>query len=170
MLRAVLKHDQSELSLPCLDQRFGFGCESRFSRDMSKSGKISSMEYAAKAGLCRRLSRRVNITASNHPVKAPRNASVIERLLKVRSPWPVRRNPVYAMATVQRITRTGCIGDHSTAEPDNEAEMQSGRKTSRNIKERMPQWLRRHPAHPRKPLSGTIPQVFYDAPNYCQYQ
>ena len=78
----------------CLDQRFDFGCESRLSRDMSKFGKISSMEYAAKAGLCRRLSRRVNITASNHPVKAPRNASVIERLLKVRSPWPVRRNPV----------------------------------------------------------------------------
>lgn len=41
-----------------------------------------------------------------NPVKAPRNASVIERLLKVRRPWPVRRNPVYAIATVQRIART----------------------------------------------------------------
>src|ERR1700687_3669533 len=47
--------------------------------------------------------------ARKKPVKAPRNASVIERLLKVRSPWPVRRNPVYAIATVQRITRKGCM-------------------------------------------------------------
>ncbi len=50
--------------------------------------------------------------ARKNPVKAPRNASVIERLLKVRSPWPVRRNPVYAMATVQRITRTENMEDH----------------------------------------------------------
>jgi len=50
--------------------------------------------------------------ASKNPVKAPRSASVIERLLKVRSPWPVRRNPAYAIATVQRIARTGCMGDH----------------------------------------------------------
>src|SRR5579864_1880319 len=96
----------------CLDQRFGFGCEPRFSRDIPQFGKICSMEYVIKAGLCRRFSRRVNMIATKNPVKAPRNASVIERLLKVRSPWPVRRNPVYAIATVQRITRTGCMGDH----------------------------------------------------------
>jgi hypothetical protein len=109
----LVKHEWPELSLPCLDQRFRSGCEPLFSRDMPQSGKICSIEYATKAGLCRRLSRRVNMIASKHPVKAPRNASVIERLLKVRSPWPVRRNPVYAIATVQRITRTGCMGDHS---------------------------------------------------------
>jgi hypothetical protein len=50
--------------------------------------------------------------ASKYPVKAPRDASVIERLLKVRSPWPVRRNPVYAIAAVQRIKRIVCMGDH----------------------------------------------------------
>ena len=50
--------------------------------------------------------------ARKNPVRAPRNASVIERLLKVRSPWPVRRNPVYAIATVQRIMRTGYMGNH----------------------------------------------------------
>jgi hypothetical protein len=127
----LLKHEQPELSLPCLDQRFGFGCEPRFSRDMSQFGKICSMEYAAKAGLCRRLSRRVNMIASKHPVKAPRNASVIERLLKVRSPWPVRRNPVYAIATVQRITRTGCTGITSTAEPGKRADMRSGLRSGR---------------------------------------
>jgi len=44
--------------------------------------------------------------ARKNPVKAPRNASVIERLLNVRSPWLVRMNPVYAIANVQRITRT----------------------------------------------------------------
>jgi hypothetical protein len=43
--------------------------------------------------------------ARKNPVRAPRNASVIERLLKVRSPWLVRINPVYAMAGVQRIKR-----------------------------------------------------------------
>lgn len=78
--------------------------------------------------------------ASKHPVKAPRNASVIERLLKVRSPWPVRRNAVYAIATVQRITRTGCMGITSTAQPAKRADMCSGRKTSRNSKERAPQY------------------------------
>jgi len=30
----------------------------------------------------------------------------MERPLKVRSPWLVRMNPVYAMAIVQRIKRT----------------------------------------------------------------
>jgi hypothetical protein len=50
--------------------------------------------------------------ARKNPVKAPRNASVIERLLNGRSAWPVRMNPVYAIATVQRITRTGSMGDH----------------------------------------------------------
>jgi hypothetical protein len=63
------------------------------------------MEYVIKAGLCRRLCRRVNIIASKNPVNAPRNDSVIERLLKVRRPWPVRINPVYAIATVQPIAR-----------------------------------------------------------------
>ena len=95
-----------------MDQRFGFGREPRCSRDMPQFGKICAMEYATKAGLCRRLSRRVNMIARKNPVKAPRNASVIERLLKVRSPWPARRNQVYAMATVQRITRTENMGDH----------------------------------------------------------
>ena len=69
------------------------------------------MECAMKAGLCRRFSRSVNMIASRNPVKAPRNASVIESLLNVRSPWPVRRNPVYAIAAVQRITRTGYMWD-----------------------------------------------------------
>jgi hypothetical protein len=43
--------------------------------------------------------------ASKNPVRAPRDPSVIERLLKVRRPWPVRMNPVYAIATVQKIVR-----------------------------------------------------------------
>ena len=47
--------------------------------------------------------------ARKKPVKAPRKASVTERLLNVRRPWLVRMNPVYAMATVQRIARTGNI-------------------------------------------------------------
>jgi hypothetical protein len=50
--------------------------------------------------------------ASKNPVNAPRNASVIERLLNVRSPWLVRMNPVYAIVAVQRITRTPNMGDH----------------------------------------------------------
>jgi hypothetical protein len=48
--------------------------------------------------------------ARKNPVKAPRNASVIERLLNVRSPWLVRMNPVYAIAIVQRIRRTENMG------------------------------------------------------------
>jgi hypothetical protein len=88
----------------CWHQHYRFGCESR---DVSQSGNICAMECETKAGLCRRLSRRVNMMARKNPVKAPRNASVTERLLNVRSPWLVRMNPVYAIATVQRITRTG---------------------------------------------------------------
>jgi len=68
------------------------------------------MDCAMKAGLGRRLSRRVNRTARKNPSKAPRDASVIERLLNVRNPWLVRMNPVYAIAAVQRITRTGNMG------------------------------------------------------------
>src|SRR5258707_14464682 len=79
---------------------------------MPQFGIICAMECATKAGLCRRLSRRVNMIARKNPVKAPRNASVIERLLNGRSPWPVRMNPVYAIATVQRIARTENMGDH----------------------------------------------------------
>lgn len=70
------------------------------------------MECATKAGLCRRLSRRVNMIASKNPVKAPKNASVIERLLNGPSLWPVRMNPVYAIAPVQRIMRTQNMGVH----------------------------------------------------------
>lgn len=92
-------------SASCLDQRFGFGWKPSFWLGIPKFGKISSMEYVTKAGLCRRRCRRVNITASRNPVRAPRNPSVTERLLKVRRPWPVRRNPVYAMAIVQKIAR-----------------------------------------------------------------
>jgi hypothetical protein len=88
-----------------LDQRLGSASEPRFWLGMPQFGNSCSMEYVTKAGLCRRLDRRVNIIASKNPTKAPRNASVIERLLKVRRPWPVRRNPVYAMATVQKIAR-----------------------------------------------------------------
>jgi len=110
--RELLKGEQVEFSLPGLDQRLGFGCESRFSLGMPQSGKTCSMEYATKTGLCRRLSRRVNIIASKHPVKAPSNASVIDRLLKDRSPWPVRRNPVYAIVPVQRISRTAYMEDY----------------------------------------------------------
>ncbi len=50
--------------------------------------------------------------ARKNPVKDPRNASVIEKLLNDRSPCPVRMKPVYAIATVQRITRTENMGDH----------------------------------------------------------
>jgi len=70
------------------------------------------VEYVTKAGLRRRLSRKVNIIARRNPVKAPRHDSVIERLLKVRSPWPVRRNPVYAIVPVQRIRRTAYMEGH----------------------------------------------------------
>jgi hypothetical protein len=54
----------------------------------------------------------MNMIARRNPVKAPRHASVIERLLKVRSPWPVKRNPVYAIVAVQRIMRTAYMQDH----------------------------------------------------------
>lgn len=96
--------------LACLDQGF-FGLEPSWSKGMPEFGKIWAMGYATKAGLRRRLCRRVNMIARRNPVKAPRNASVIERLLKVSSPWPVRRNPSYAIVTVQRITRTENIGE-----------------------------------------------------------
>src|ERR1051326_3157830 len=95
------------------DQRFGSRGELRFSLDRPQCGKISSMEYVTKADLCRRLSRSMKLIASKNPVKAPRHASEIERRLKVRSPWPVRRNPVYAISTVQRITRTGSMANLS---------------------------------------------------------
>jgi hypothetical protein len=72
---------------------------------MPQFGNICSIEYVIKAGLCPRLCRSVNIIASKNPVRAPRNDSVIERLLKVGRPWPVRINPVYAIATVQTIAR-----------------------------------------------------------------
>jgi hypothetical protein len=95
----------SSPDLTCLDQPFGFGSEPRFSPGMPQFGNICSTEYVTKAGLCRRLSRRVNMIASRNPVKAPSTASVIERLLKVRRPWPVSMNPVYAIARVQKIAR-----------------------------------------------------------------
>lgn len=44
--------------------------------------------------------------ARSNPVKAPRNPSVTERLLKVRRPRPVSRNPEYAIAPVQKIPRS----------------------------------------------------------------
>jgi len=72
------------------------------------------MESEIKAGLRRRSSRRVNMMARRNPARAPRNPSVIERLLKVRRPWPVRRNPVYAITTVQTIART-FTGPHTSA-------------------------------------------------------
>jgi|HubBroStandDraft_1064217.scaffolds.fasta_scaffold09039_3 hypothetical protein len=59
-----------------------------------------------KAGLGRRLCWRLNMIARKNPARAPRNASVIESLLNVRSPSLVSMNPVYPIATVQRITRT----------------------------------------------------------------
>ena len=64
------------------------------------------MEYVTKAALRRRFSRRVNMTARRNPVNPPSNPSVMERLLNVRRPWPVRRNPVYAIVTVHTIART----------------------------------------------------------------
>ena len=108
--------------------------------------------------------------ASNHPVKAPRNASVIERLLKVRSPWPVRMNPVYAIATVQRITRTGCIGETLPQSPVTEQTCDQVANYRETLKRECPvtQMLSRTTL-PREPLSGTIPQVVYDAPNYWHY-
>jgi hypothetical protein len=82
------------------------GPESRFSGGLAQFGRICAMEREIKAGLRRRSSRRVNMMARRNPARAPRNPSVIERLLKVRRPWPVRRNPVYARTTVQTIART----------------------------------------------------------------
>jgi len=87
-------------------QGSSFGPELWFSGGIPQFGRICAMECAMKAGLLRRFSRRVNIVASKSPSRAPRNPSVIERRLKVRRPCPVRRNPVYAIATVQKIPRT----------------------------------------------------------------
>jgi hypothetical protein len=64
------------------------------------------MEYVMKADLRRRLSRRVNMIAMRNPVKAPSNPSDIEKLLNVRRPWPVKKNPVYPIVTVHKIART----------------------------------------------------------------
>ncbi len=93
-------------ALPLQIKLFGFGCERRFSGEIPQFGRICAMECVIKTGLCRRLSRRVNMRARKNPVRAPRNPSVTERLLKVRRPWPVRRNPVYAIVTVHKIART----------------------------------------------------------------
>ena len=103
-------HDQPRTQPAYRYQGFSFGCESRFSRDIPQSGKISAMECATTAGLRRRLSRRENIIARRNPVRAPRDASVSERLLIVRRPWPVSMNPVYAIVTVQRAVRTENMG------------------------------------------------------------
>jgi hypothetical protein len=56
--------------------------------------------------------------ARKNPVKDPRNASVIERLLNVRSPWLVRMNPVYAIAAVQRIKRRMNMGSRTISFTD----------------------------------------------------
>ena len=69
-------------------------------------GRMSAIEYVIKTALRRRLSRRVNMMARRNPVKAPSKPSVMERLLNVRRPWPVKRNPVYAIVTVHTIART----------------------------------------------------------------
>jgi hypothetical protein len=90
------------------------GPESRFSGGFAQFGRICAMEREIKAGLRRRSSRRVNMMARRNPARAPRTPSVIERLLKVRRPWPVRRNPVYAITTVQTIART-FTGSHTPA-------------------------------------------------------
>jgi hypothetical protein len=86
------------------NQFLAFGCERRSAGEAQ--GRMSAMEYVMKAALRRRLCRRVNMIARRNPVKAPSNPSVIERLLNVRRPWPVRRNPVYPIVTVHRIART----------------------------------------------------------------
>jgi hypothetical protein len=85
------------------DQLFPFRCEPRSLGEAH--GRRSAMEYVIKAALRRRLSRRVNMMARRNPVKAPSNPSVMERLLNVRRPWPVKRNPVYAIVTVHTIAR-----------------------------------------------------------------
>jgi len=86
------------------DQLFPFRCETR--PLWEAQGRMSAMGYVMKAPLRRRLSRRVNMMASRNPVKAPSNPSVMERLLNVRRPWPVKRNPVYAIVIVHTIART----------------------------------------------------------------
>ena len=90
------------------------GPESRFSGGLAQFVRICAMECEIKAGLRRRSSRRVNMMARRNPARAPRNPSIVERLLKVRRPWPVRRNPVYAITTVQTIART-FTGPHTSA-------------------------------------------------------
>ena len=72
---------------------------------MSQFVKNCVKGCAMKAGLLRRFSRIANMMASKNPVSAPRHPSVSERLLKVRSPWPVRINPMYAITAVQKIAR-----------------------------------------------------------------
>jgi hypothetical protein len=86
------------------DQLFPFRCEPRSLREAH--GRMSAMEYVTKAALRRRFSRRVNMTARRNPVTPPSNPPVMERLLNVRRPWPVKRNPVYAIVTVHTIART----------------------------------------------------------------
>src|SRR5208282_2877147 len=99
----------------CLDQCFSFGPEPRgFSGGMPQFGRICAKECAIKTGLRRRSSRRLNMMARRNPVRAPRNPSVIERLLNVRRPCPARTNPVYAIAPVQKIART-FMGPHTSA-------------------------------------------------------
>lgn len=87
------------------DQLVPFRCEPR-SLVGEVHGSMSAMEYVTKAALRRRLSRRANMMARRNPVKAPSKPSVMERLLNVRRPWPVKRNPVYAIVTVHTIART----------------------------------------------------------------
>src|SRR5437660_7468774 len=48
----------------------------------------------------------MNMIARRIPVRAPSNASLIERLSKDGLPVPPNRNPVYARATVQETART----------------------------------------------------------------
>jgi hypothetical protein len=86
------------------DQLFPSRCERRSL--VEAHGRMSAMEYVIKAALRRRLSRRVNMMARRNPAKAPSNPSVMERLLNVRRPWPVKRNPVYAIVSVHTIART----------------------------------------------------------------
>jgi hypothetical protein len=105
---------KSPASSPPVGPTLYLGPESRFSGGLAQFGRICAMEREIKAGLRRRSSRRVNMMARRNPVRAPRNPSVIERLLKVRRPWPVRRNPVYAITTVQTIART-FTGPHTPA-------------------------------------------------------
>jgi hypothetical protein len=50
------------------------------------------------------------MVARRNPVKAPRRPSVIERLFKVPNPWPVNRNPAYAIVEVQTNIRTEDMG------------------------------------------------------------